>query len=118
MIEEDTSNSLILAATNHPEILDRALFRRFDDVIEYDLPNPQQIESILLARLGRFAPKGLSLRGMARETTNLSHADVTRAAEEAVKNAVMHDNEFIDTEELAQLLTRQPLKKKRARHKS
>jgi SpoVK/Ycf46/Vps4 family AAA+-type ATPase len=34
MIERDQSTSLILAATNHPEILDCALFRRFDDVIE------------------------------------------------------------------------------------
>ncbi len=34
MIENDQSNSLIVAATNHPEILDYALFRRFDDVIE------------------------------------------------------------------------------------
>lgn len=40
MIEHDQSNSLIIAATNHPEILDYALFRRFDDVIEYHLPTP------------------------------------------------------------------------------
>ncbi|HKS54545.1 MAG TPA: ATP-binding protein [Steroidobacteraceae bacterium] len=113
MIEEDTSNSLILAATNHPEILDRALFRRFDDVIEYDLPNARQIESILLSRLGRFAPKDLSARALARATVNLSHADVTRAAEEAVKNAVMHDLDFVDTEELQRLLTRRPIKKRR-----
>lgn len=117
MIEEDTSNSLILAATNHPEILDRALFRRFDDVIEYDLPNAQQIDSILRARLGRFAPNHLNVRALAKSTSNLSHADVTRAAEEAVKNAVMHDLEFIDTQELEQFLTRRPLKKKRSQQK-
>lgn len=33
MIEQDDSNSLIICATNHIEILDHALFRRFDDVI-------------------------------------------------------------------------------------
>ena len=37
MIERDQSTSLILAATNHPEILDYALFRRFDDVIRVPL---------------------------------------------------------------------------------
>ncbi len=39
MVEETKSNSLILAATNHPQILDNALFRRFDDVLMYELPD-------------------------------------------------------------------------------
>lgn len=34
-LERDTSESLIIAATNHPKLLDRALFRRFDDIIGY-----------------------------------------------------------------------------------
>lgn len=104
MIEEDASSSLILAATNHPEILDRALFRRFDDVIEYDLPNSQQIEAVLRARLGRYAVKGLNLRLLSKSAESLSHADVTRAADEAVKNAVMHDREAVDFQELKKLL--------------
>jgi len=47
LLEKDTSNSLIVAATNHPEMLDRALFRRFDDVIEYGLPDSGLAEEIL-----------------------------------------------------------------------
>ena len=38
MIEQDQSGSIVVAATNHPSILDKALFRRFDDVLEYDFP--------------------------------------------------------------------------------
>ena len=34
-LENDASTSLIVAATNHPKLLDRALFRRFDSVVEY-----------------------------------------------------------------------------------
>lgn len=112
MIEEDGSNSLILAATNHPEILDHALFRRFDDVIEYDLPNEEQIAAILRVRLGRFAPERLDIRSLAGSASGLSHADVTRAVEEAVKNAVMQDHEFIDPKELQEHLTHRPLAKK------
>jgi SpoVK/Ycf46/Vps4 family AAA+-type ATPase len=52
MIEEDASTSLILAAANHPEILDHALFRRFDDVVEYELPNEDQIVVVLRSRSG------------------------------------------------------------------
>ncbi len=39
MVEQDHSDSLVIAATNHVGILDHALFRRFDDVIEYELPD-------------------------------------------------------------------------------
>ena len=57
MIEQDTSNSLIIAATNHGDILDYALFRRFDDVVEYHLPTPAQATDLIRSRLGFFAPK-------------------------------------------------------------
>jgi SpoVK/Ycf46/Vps4 family AAA+-type ATPase len=112
MIEEDVSSSLIMAATNHPEILDHALFRRFDDVIEYDLPTVEQAISILRARLGKFAPAQLDLRSLAESASGLSHADITRAAEEGVKNAVMQDATLIDEHELQRRLTNRPLTRK------
>jgi SpoVK/Ycf46/Vps4 family AAA+-type ATPase len=37
--EQDQSHSLIVAATNHPDILDYALFRCFDDGLHYQLPD-------------------------------------------------------------------------------
>ena len=43
MVEQDHSDSLVIAATNHVGILDHALFRRFDDVIEYELPDKSRI---------------------------------------------------------------------------
>lgn len=115
MIEEDVSTSLILAATNHPEILDHALFRRFDDVIEYELPSADQIAAILRTRLGRFAPDDLDFSALATGAARMSHAEVTRAAEEAVKNAVMHDISRIDPEELKALLHQRPLMGKRGK---
>ncbi|HFZ0955704.1 TPA: AAA family ATPase, partial [Klebsiella oxytoca] len=51
MIEQDNSSSIIIAATNHPEILDYALFRRFDDVIEYHLPTLEQALDLIKSRL-------------------------------------------------------------------
>src|ERR1700734_2712061 len=47
LIEQDSSESLIVAATNHGDSLDTALFRRFDDVIRYEAPNVTQIEQLL-----------------------------------------------------------------------
>ena len=54
MVEQDDSDSLLIAATNHPELLDRALFRRFDDVIEYQLPDKEEIVATLKTKLAAF----------------------------------------------------------------
>lgn len=109
MIEEDSSTSLILAATNHPEILDHALFRRFDDVIEYELPSSEQIELILRSRLKRFAPKNLNYSLLAEGAVGMSHAEVTRAADETVKDAVMQDHSQVGMEEIKAHLHQRPL---------
>ncbi len=95
MIEQDRSHSLIVAATNHAEILDRALFRRFDDVLHYELPAETQIAALLRVRLIRFAAKGISWKRLAESAAGLSHAEIARAAEEALKEALIHDHERV-----------------------
>lgn len=95
MIENDQSHSLILAATNHVEILDYALFRRFDDVIEYRLPTGPQAAKLLKARLGKFAPKPFPLKSLTAKAEGLSYAEIRRAVDEAIKEAVMHDEDRV-----------------------
>ena len=50
-LEQDGSESILVAATNHPRLLDRALFRRFDTVIEYALPSAEAAQKVMSARL-------------------------------------------------------------------
>jgi SpoVK/Ycf46/Vps4 family AAA+-type ATPase len=91
MIESDQSHSLIVAATNHAEILDYALFRRFDDVIEYKLPTATQAAKLIQSRLGKFAPKPFPIKAITAKADGLSYAEIKRAVDEAIKEAVMHD---------------------------
>lgn len=113
MIEQDESNSLIVAATNHPEILDIALFRRFDDVIEYSLPNSQHLQQILRARLGQFAPVNVDFKTIVSSAEGLSHAEVVRAVDDAIKDAVMHERNNVALAELGSMLRdRQKLRKR------
>ncbi|MFT0533761.1 AAA family ATPase [Castellaniella hirudinis] len=101
MIESDQSHSLILAATNHVEILDYALFRRFDDVIEYRLPSGPQAAKLLQARLGKFAPKPFPLKTFTAKAEGLSYAEIRRAVDESIKEAVMHDEDRVTSDALA-----------------
>lgn len=100
MIESDQSHSLIIAATNHVEILDYALFRRFDDVIEYRLPQGPQAATLLQTRLGEFAPKPFPLKALAVKTAGLSYAEIKRAVDDSIKEAVMHDEARVKAEVL------------------
>lgn len=101
MIETDQSRSLIIAATNHVEILDYALFRRFDDVIEYRLPTAPQASKLIQSRLGKFAPKPFPLKVLTTKTEGLSYAEIKRAVDESIKEAVMHDEERVKADVLA-----------------
>jgi SpoVK/Ycf46/Vps4 family AAA+-type ATPase len=104
MVEEDSSDSLIVAATNHVGILDHALFRRFDDVIQYELPDELRIVETLRGKLGTFPRSKVQWRKLARLAEGLSYADVTRAAEEAVKDAIIHGRDKVINADLEQAI--------------
>lgn len=104
MIEQEKSHSLILAATNHPEILDPALFRRFDDVLCYQLPDQLNIVSILTSRLKSIISKRVSWKRLASNAEGLSHADVTRAADEVIKKALLDEHLRISEIDIQQSL--------------
>ena len=74
MIEQDHSHSLVIAATNHPDLLDPALFRRFDDVLHYDLPDQSQIAKLLKARLSGSVLKRVRWAHLAEIAAGLNHA--------------------------------------------
>jgi len=100
-LEQDTSSSVIVAATNHPELLDKALFRRFDDVIEYGPPTAETAVALLKNRLAAFDTKPVNWRDAVAETTGLSQAEIVRAADEAAKESVLAGHKRITTRALS-----------------
>lgn len=90
-IEQDDSDSLILAATNHPEILDHALYRRFDDVVSLELPTCDRIVETLKAKLAPYRKAHLEWTRLARAADGLSYAEITRACQDAAKDMVIQD---------------------------
>jgi SpoVK/Ycf46/Vps4 family AAA+-type ATPase len=99
-LEQDESGSLIIAATNHPELLDAALHRRFDDVIEYRLPDQDIALGILQSRLSTFRTNGIDWDAAVATGAGLSQAELSRAAEDAAKHAVLADREIITSDDL------------------
>lgn len=114
MIEQDESHSVIVAATNHPDILDEALFRRFDDVVEYHVPSTSEVEVLLHRRLGGYIKAKKALTDLAKDATSLSHAEIARAIDDAIKEAVMHDQHTIPAAALRNLLQQRQAVRRRS----
>jgi SpoVK/Ycf46/Vps4 family AAA+-type ATPase len=104
-LEQDESDSIIVAATNHPQILDKALFRRFDSVIEYRLPSPGIAEDVMRARLALLDTSRVEWPKVLEVTKGMSHSDLTRACEHAAKNAILQHQTRIETAELVEALS-------------
>jgi AAA+ superfamily predicted ATPase len=113
MLERDESNSVIIAATNHPQALDYALFRRFDDVIEYGLPNRPRIIAVLKFKLSGFKIVKPVWDNLAEIAEGLSHAELTRAVQDAIKDAVIHDRTTLTSVDLKKMLEERQIMKQR-----
>jgi SpoVK/Ycf46/Vps4 family AAA+-type ATPase len=100
LLEKDDSRGLIIAATNHPELLDRALFRRFDDVLEYELPEDDVLRGILRARLSTSVSDDIDWDAVVKKSRGLSQADISRAATDALKHVLLNDRPHVTTHTL------------------
>jgi len=108
-LEQDDSDSLILAATNFAGMLDDALFRRFDDVVRYSRPSQQEAESLIRNRLHAFLPSRVGWNKIQSAAEGLSHAEIARACDDAAKQCVIDDRTKVTTSQLAAVLNERQL---------
>ena len=99
-IENDPSDSLIVCATNNPGLLDQALFRRFDDVLRYELPDADSAKALIRNRLANFIAGKFSFAKICKVTVGMSHADITHACDDAIKTAILSDKTSVSAEML------------------
>ena len=88
-LELDDSDSVIIAATNFVGMLDDALFRRFDDVVHYLKPNADQTQLLVKNRLRSFLPARPTWKKVCHAAIGLSHAEVSRACDDAAKDCIL-----------------------------
>lgn len=103
-IEADISDSLIIATTNSPRLLDKALYRRFDDVLYYDLPDDLDKKRLMENIIGSFLPFETDWQTVIPEATGLSHSEIDLACRDAIKQAILSDQQKVDAPLLSQML--------------
>jgi SpoVK/Ycf46/Vps4 family AAA+-type ATPase len=103
-IEQDASDSLIIGATNSPKLLDRALFRRFDDVLYYDHPKEEERKHLMQNILGAFQAPRFAWKGALSESEGLSHGEIDQACRDAIKQAILTDRKSVNPTLLREML--------------
>ena len=89
LLERDSSESFIIAATNCVAALDNALFRRFDDVIEYTLPDCQQRLKLLKEYL--YTAQDLDFSMVEPLFEGMSHAEIKMACADIFKDSLLNN---------------------------
>lgn len=103
--EGNATDSVVVAATNHPELLDRALVRRFDEIIEYGLPDASGARAMISNRLGKMAGRAIDWASIAALSDGLSQAELARVADEATKEAILAGKKTVGTADLTTALS-------------
>ena len=103
-LEREDSVGLLIAATNHPGLLDHAIFRRFDSIVEYPLPTGDEITQIIKNRLALLDLRDIAWKRVEIAAQGLSQSEVTLAAERAAKDALLGHREAVETNVLVSAL--------------
>ena len=113
MEEPNSTDSLVLAATNHVEVLDEALARRFDEVVEYAPPDAASARAIVERRLGKFRFAAKAWAAIEPALEGLSQGELVRAGDAVVRDAILEGASKVSPEALGHALqNRQTLKGK------
>jgi SpoVK/Ycf46/Vps4 family AAA+-type ATPase len=95
LVDADVSGSILVAATNHVELLDRAVFRRFDVIVPFDKPTRGQLVDLMKLRLGAVGFGKQDADRLVGSAEGWSFADVVRACDDAVRSMALDDREEI-----------------------
>ncbi len=90
---------LLIGATNHPKLLDNAVWRRFDEIVMFPLPNEEMrrkiFELVLKPIEGKF-----DIPALAGMTENYAGSDLRLIVREAVLNALVTDRTKLDQDDM------------------
>ena len=98
-IDMFSSDGLFLAATNHPQLLDMAIWRRFDEVIWFDLPSRKERMKIFQIHARNTPLNSVDFDDLADQTKDFSGSDIEQVVRLAARKAVTENNPFISGED-------------------
>ena len=108
MLDNYHGESIIIAATNHPHLLDTAIWRRFDEISYFNLPNNQQRKELFSKYLRLIAVEDdIGLSSLVRKTNRFSGADIAKICNDAIRKSLIDNRKVVTKEDLKSSLKEQ-----------
>jgi AAA+ superfamily predicted ATPase len=108
MMDGYRGESILIATTNYETLLDKAVWRRFDEVVRFEMPNLEQIKRLLTLKLSgirrNFEADDAQVASLFK---GMSHADIERVLRRAVKEMILSGREFMEKSHLDTALARE-----------
>ncbi|MFA5213459.1 MAG: ATP-binding protein [Methanoregula sp.] len=90
---------LLIGATNHPQLLDQAAWRRFDEVVEFTLP-AEEMRREIIKLVTATMNCTCDMQELAAQTEGFSGADIRLMIKEALLSALMDKREVIERRDI------------------
>jgi len=95
-----SSKSILISATNHQRLLDEAIWRRFDEIIEFPLPASDQVKQFLTTLLNGVKIDGIATN-LHQPAIGLSFAQMERVTIDVIKTMILEDRKSVRATELS-----------------
>jgi SpoVK/Ycf46/Vps4 family AAA+-type ATPase len=108
MLENYEGNSMIMASTNHPHLLDIGVWRRFDEIIYFGLPDKERRKRIFEKYLRVLKKdKNFDLNKLSEESDSFSGADIEQVCIDALKMAILSGKDFVSFNDVKKAISKQ-----------
>ncbi len=112
MLDNYNGTSIIIAATNHPHLLDMAVWRRFDEILQFKIPTPLQRKELFHKYLGALKKDvDFDVMELVKKTNKYSAADIATICEDALRKNVIEDGLNIGKQDLLWAINEQRRRK-------
>ncbi len=107
MLENYEGDSVIIASTNHPHLLDIGVWRRFDEIVYFELPDKEMRKKIFEKYLKVLKKKkNFDINKLSDETEGFSGADIEQVCLEALKTAILRGEDIVDINDAKEAISR------------
>lgn len=106
-IDNYKGRSLIIAATNYEKSLDYAIWRRFDETINFKMPTKKEKRQLLKLKLNQFNGPIHVFDEFESKMKNFNHSDIIKVAENIMKKCILKGNRLYSKSDIEEAVEKQ-----------